>query len=577
MGAKMIKKFYKKPSSPSIGQNILKKTRSRVVIIIAFFVLAYGGICFRLVDLTLKTPDYIPKKTVAFLNKKPSESKTSFRGTITDRNDNILATSLTTSSLYANPQQIIDPVEAAQKLSTVFQDLDYGKILSKLQSKQQFVWIKRNLTPRQKYLINALGIPGFGFKKEKRRIYPSGTLTAHVVGYTNVDGKGLSGIENAFNDFLSSSEQDLQLTIDIAVQHILRREMLKTIKEFNAVGGAGIVMDVNTGEILALSSFPEFDPHAPTKTPMSNQFNRVTKGVYEMGSTFKIFATAALLEYTNTNIRDQFDARKPIKRAGFTIRDYHAKKRYLNVPEILIHSSNIGSAHMAEKVGTSKMVAFFNDLGLMDKADIELNEIGQPLIPKPWRDINTLTASYGHGMAVSPLQTAVSIAAIVNGGILTKPTLIKVPEKQINNYQEKRVISEKTSGYIRDMMRLVVSDGTGSKANAKGYRVGGKTGTSEKIKNGQYDKKSLFSSFVGVFPSDDPQYIVFVAIDEPKGNKSSYGYATGGWVAAPVVGNTIRDIAPLVGVQPKPDYDISRIRETMNINNPKRGRRLASF
>ena len=555
----------------------LKKTRSRMMIVIAGFIIAYAGISMRLIYLTTRHIDTSVKKTVAYLPKKTTTHENNFRATIVDRNNNILATSLTTSSLYADPKVMLDPADAAQKLSSVFPDLNYGKILSKLQSKGRFVWIKRNLTPKQKYDVNALGLPGLAFKKEKRRVYPSNELTAHVVGYTSVDGDGLSGIENSFDDLLKSTDGSLQLTIDTTVQHILHREMAKTIKEFNAIGGGGIVMDVRSGEVLALASFPDFDPHDPMGTPMENQFNRVTKGVYEMGSTFKIFSTAALLELTNARITDHFDATKSIRRGGFTISDYHGKKRFLSVPEVLIHSSNIGSARMAEKIGTPKMLEFLSDLGLMDPADIELKEIGKPLIPSPWRDINTITAAYGHGMAVSPLQAATAISAIVNGGTMPTPTLIKRPDDTSDLYEKKRVVSPQTSSYIRQMLRLVVSDGTGGNANAKGYRVGGKTGTSEKIKGKGYNKKALFSSFVGVFPIDDPQYVVLVAIDEPKGNKKSYGYATGGWVAAPVVGNVIRDMAPIVGVKPQADHDLPRIRQTMRINKKSRGRRLASF
>ncbi len=572
----MAKKTHKKPSSWTASKSVLRKTKSRMMIVVGSFVIAYSVIGFRLADLTLHRTPTVDKRMVVHIPKKETEQANNSRAAIVDRNNNILATSLTTSSLYADPKTLLDPVEAAEKLSTVFPDLSYGNLLEKLQSPGRFVWIKRNLTPRQKYDVNALGIPGLAFKKEKRRVYPSGSLTAHLVGYTNVDGDGLSGIENSFDDLLKTSEDDLQLTIDTTVQHILHREMANSIREFNAIGGGGIVMDVHSGEVLALVSFPEFDPHNPMDTPMENQFNRVTKGVYELGSTFKIFSTAALLEHTNTQITDRFDARKPIKRAGFTIQDFHGQKRYLTVPEVLVHSSNIGSAKMVEKIGTAKMVEFFNALGLMDVAEIELEEVGKPLIPSPWRDINTLTASYGHGIAVSPLQAATAIASIVNGGTIPIPTLIKRPDGTSDLYEQKRVVSEQTSSYIRQMMRLVVSDGTGSKADAKGYRVGGKTGTSEKIIHGKYNKKALLSSFVGVFPMEAPKYLVFVVIDEPKGNKKSFGYATGGWVAAPVVGNVIKDIAPIVGVKPQIDDYLPRIRQTMRINN-SRGRRLASF
>lgn len=540
----------------------LHRAHRRILVITVTAVLAYVLILARVVDLSVLQGELRRYAQIeeADHNFTYEHERKIRRADIIDRNGVLLATTLETASLYADPEQLPDIQTVARDLVRALPELSYGEVLQKLQSKRRFVWIKRNLTPDEQYEILKLGYPGLKFRDEPRRIYPHGPLAAHIVGYTNVDTKGLSGLEHSFDDFLNDKEAGaLTTTIDVRIQHILHRELKASMEHFNGMGAAGIVMDANNGEILAAVSLPDFDPHDPGSADAKQLFSHLTLGVYELGSVFKVFSTAALLETQNVGMGYTFDARKPIKRGRFKISDYHAEKRILTIPEVFIHSSNIGSALMGEKVGTEKLKNFYEDLGLLEPASLEVSEIGMPLVPDPWRDINTLTASYGHGIAVSPLQLTSAVSTIVNGGTLVKPTLIydRNMASSVNGSSIKspdlRVISPQTAHRMRQLLRLVVTDGTGEKAAVSGYRVGGKTGTAEKsaLDGKGYDRKRLISSFIGAFPMDEPRYVVFAMVDEPKGTKDSFGYATGGWVAAPVVGNVIAGMAPLLGMQPE--------------------------
>jgi cell division protein FtsI (penicillin-binding protein 3) len=340
----------------------------------------------------------------------------------------------------------------------------------------------------------------------------------------------------------------------VRLQHALRREIMASMEKFSAKGGAGVIMDVRDGSVLASVSLPDFDPQEYQAADKNAQFNRVSLGVYELGSVFKIFSTAALLETTNSSISQNFDARESLTRGRHKIRDYHAEKRVMTLPEVFMHSSNIGSALMGEQVGTEKLKNFYKDLGLLANANFEIGEVGRPIVPSPWRDINTLTASYGHGVAVSPLQLASAVSSIVNGGEYVEPTLIlneanseKVTKKSLKKTSV-RIVSPEVSHRMRQLLRLVVTDGTGRNADVEGYYVGGKTGTAEKPGVGGYNRKSLISSFVGTFPAQEPRYVVYVMFDEPQGTKESYGYATGGWVAAPVVKNVISSMVSILNI-----------------------------
>ncbi|MCW8835751.1 MAG: penicillin-binding protein 2 [Rhodospirillales bacterium] len=531
-----------------IRKQALDTSHNRLVVLAVVFGLLFVAISARVIDLTVLKGASEPTLSAS----PPSQALVVDRASILDRRGILVASSLPTASLYVNPRDLRNagenPETAAARLVEILPDLSQQEVARKLSSDRSFVYLRRNLAPRQQYQVNRLGIAGVYFQREERRVYPHGPLLAHVLGMTDVDGKGISGLEKQFDDVLRRASTPLQLSLDVTLQQILRDELLATKRGFDAVGAAGVIMDVNSGEVLALASLPDFDPNNPDTAQGDPAFNRATKGVYEMGSTFKLFNTAMALDSGVAKLTSRYDATQPLKIARFAISDFHPKNRWLSLPEILFYSSNIGSARIALDVGATRQKAYMEQFGLMDRASIELPEVGTPLLPSPWRDINVMTASYGHGIAVTPLQLAAAVSAVVNGGILRPATLLK--RDPVLPLPGERVITEKTSDSMRKMMRLVVRAGTAGKADAKGYRVGGKTGTAEKLENGRYRKDALISSFVGVFPMDAPRYVVLVVIDEPKGKESTFGYATGGWVAAPAVGRIVNRIAPVMGIAP---------------------------
>jgi cell division protein FtsI (penicillin-binding protein 3) len=517
----------------------LKTARSRLLILNGICLALFAIIVIRVGDLTLIQTPREP------LSDKIASQTYHERSDIVDRNGVLLATTLQVASLYADPTMIDNKAFVAKQLETI---LDIENPLSKLERKNRFVWIKRGITPKEHYEINALGQPGLGFRMESRRFYPQGNLSAHVVGFTNVDGKGLEGIERQYDKELSAGEDALELGLDIRIQHALHKALREKMNEFSAKAAIGGVIDVETGEIVAAVSLPDFDPHHAGKAQKNQKFNRFAVGVYEMGSTFKLFSTANFLEETQKPFSHTFDAREPLKEGRFTINDFHAEKRILTVPEVFIHSSNIGSALMGRAAGTQSMKDFYADLGLLDRIETDFPALGKPLIPSPWRDINTLTGAYGHGIAVTPLHVLQATAAIVNGGIVPDLKFAKTDRK--NNEIQKRILSAATAHKMRQLLRLNVTDGSGEKADVKGYVVGGKTGTSEKVTATGYDEDKLLSSFIGVFPTHAPRYAVLAILDEPQGTKASFGYATGGWTGAPVVGDVIADMARIMGIPP---------------------------
>jgi len=525
----------------------LEVSHSRVLLGASLFAVVFLVIAARLVAVTL-LPDGADTAVAA-----PVKIKTADRADIVDRNGVVLATSLTTASLYANPTQVQDPDGYAEQLNAVLPDLNIASTAAKLDSQRGFVWLKRNLTPRQQQAVNRLGLPGIYFQAETKRVYPQGNLTAHLVGFADVDSRGLAGAEKSFDDLLQGGERPLQLSIDVRVQHILHEELSRAIADFNGIGGAGIIMDLKTGEVLSLVSLPDFDPARPGDATDDTRFDRATLGLYEMGSTFKIFNTAIALDSGTATLADGFDASKPIRIGGYRIDDYHGKYRFLSIPEIFTYSSNIGSAKMADLFGPEMQQAYLKRFGLMDKSPVELPEIGDPLYPQPknWKRINTMTIAYGHGISVSAMQLLTAVGAIVNHGVLREPTLLKREPGEVP--EGVRVVSEQTSEQLRQLMRLVVQVGTGKKANAPGYLVGGKTGTADKQLGRGYATNSRLASFVAAFPMNDPHYAIVAMVDEPKPNAHSYGYATAGWVTAPVIGAVVERIAPLYGLKPVPD------------------------
>jgi cell division protein FtsI (penicillin-binding protein 3) len=563
------------PGSPALvrldgaAKQALDASRGRLVIGIGLFSLAFVLLAGRLVELTVIRGAAEP--TVARGTNPELIAKTALleRQPIVDRNGNMLATNLKIASLYADPRKVQNPRETAIRLAQALPELSAGEMQNKLLSGKSFVWLKRGLTPREQYEVNRLGLPGLYFHNEERRVYPQGSLAVHVLGYTDIDGRGISGIEQHFDEQLrdpSRTGDPLELSIDVRVQHVVRDEVAKAVEFFNAIGGGGIVLDVHTGEVIAMVSMPDFDPAEPGTASKESRFNRITLGVYEMGSTMKTLNTAMALDYGTVRLNNGYDATNPIQISRFTIKDDHPKRRWLSVPEIFMYSSNIGSAKMAVDVGPERQREFMARLGMLNKPAIELPEVGGPLIPRNWKTVETMTISFGHGLSVTPLQLATATAAIVNGGVLHPPTLIKRPPGL--PAPGRQVIRRDVSDTMRKLMALVVDEGTGKKADVEGYMVGGKTGTSEKVNDrGGYNKKALFNTFVAGFPMHNPRYIVQVMLDEPKGNKSTYGFATAGWTAAPTAGHIITRIAPLLGVPPV-DAHSPAMRQAMYVPIP---------
>ena len=529
----------------------MEQARNRLMVVLFLFVGGFALLGLRTVDLGLMQK--VAERERTDWSTAPVLPR---RADIVDRNGVVLATNLETPSLFAVPVEVRDPEQAAAQLTAVLPDLPLADVLARLQSRKGFVWIKRQLTPTQVWNVNALGLPGLKFQQEERRVYPHGNAAAHILGFVDVDGNGLAGIEYFFDDRLSDPGrvgEELRLSLDLRVQHALNDELEKAMAMHQAAGAAGIVLNVNTGEVLAGVSLPEFDSNHAAMAPPEARFNKLTNAIYELGSTFKTFTIAAGLEFGVVDLEDSYDAVNPIRIAGFQIRDDHPKRRVLTIPEIFVYSSNIGAAKLARDIGAVRQREFLTSLGLLRPALVEVPEVGLPLFPERWREINTMTIGYGHGIAVTPLQQATALAAIVNGGVLIPATLIL--QSRTLQTTGRRVISQTTSDHMRALMRIAVTKGTGGFADVPGYRIGGKTGTAEKSGSGGYRRDKLVSSFVGVFPIERPKYLVFAVLDEPKGTAETHNFAGGGWVAAPAVGRVIARIAPLLGIVPESRID----------------------
>lgn len=550
-----------RPAVPTVAAGALRRgagdtTRRRLFICMVAFVAVYGTIAGRLISLGFEQP-----ADAAALGSAQSAIAAS-RPDIVDRNGLILATDIKTASLYAEPRRIIDPDEATEMLATVFPDLGTDAVRQKLASKAGFVWLKREISPAEQDAVHKLGLPGVGFLSESRRFYPSGRSVGFVVGHVNVDNQGIAGLEKYIDDqwlgdlhqlgfAMSPNLEPVKLSVDLRVQHVLYDELSAAMEKYTALAAGGIVLNVKTGEVVGMASLPDYDPNNPVEALDPNRMNRISASVFEMGSTFKLFATAMALDSGKVALTDSFDASVPLRVGGFTINDFHGKHRVLTVPEIFIYSSNIGTGREALKVGSEGQKEFLKRIGLMDRVKTELPEVASPILPKRWSDLVTITVSFGHGISVSPLATAVSAAAVLNGGMLIEPTFFPRSQDEAM-LKSKRVLSQKTSDEMRYLMRLNAIKGSGSRANIPGYRVGGKTGTAEKVVNGRYSANKRFNAFVAVFPIDDPQYLTLVILDEPNPEKEGVA-ATAGLNAAPTAGNIISRVAPMLGVEPRFD------------------------
>lgn len=524
-----------------VRRELSEKGRKRLALVIVGFALGFFCLAFRLATLILLGGE--GDRALA----QPAERTEIRRVNITDRQGQTVATDVRLASLFANPSEVWDVEETASRLHALFPELDPVQLRERLSSARKFEWIKRNLSPRQQQEAFALGLPGLGFRLEAHRIYPSGRTLAHVLGFVDTENLGIAGLEKGLDARLRDiAAGSLALSIDLSVQHILRDELESAMRRFRALGAAGLVLDTATGEVIALVSLPDFDPNDPPSAESTALFNRVTKGVYEMGSTMKTVTTAMALDSGKVRLSDRFDATKPIRVGRHLINDYHPENRWLTVEEIFLYSSNIGSARMALDVGRDRQRAFLQRLGLTTAPGIELPEVAAPLLPREWNDLEAMTIAFGHGIAVSPLQIAMATAALVNGGKRIKPTLIKRESGEQGTGDV--VISPQTSRIMRELLRKVVTEGTGKKADVPGYAVGGKTGTAEKAVGRGYARSALLSSFLAVFPAPAPRFLVLVMLDEPKGTAETHGFATAGFTAAPTAGKVIERIAPILRV-----------------------------
>jgi cell division protein FtsI (penicillin-binding protein 3) len=489
------------------------------------------------------------------------------RGDIVDRQGRILATNFETHSLYAQPPLLVDPVSAAAGLAKIFPDLDESRLIRDFTGKRKFVWIKKKISPEQKQAVHDLGDPGLLFGPREMRLYPNGTLAAHVLGGASFGKEGVSaaevigvaGVEKQFDTYLrdpANGGAPLQLSLDLTVQAAAERVLSGGMKLMNAKGATSILMDVHTGEVISVVSLPDFDPNDRPRPPVSGDdpsvsplFNRAVQGVYELGSTFKIFTTAQALDLGLVNPETIIDIRGPLRWGKFRIKDFRNYGKELSITNIIVKSSNIGTARLAQQIGIERQKQFLGALGMLDATPFEIVEAagGQPLLPKNWSELSTMTISYGHGLSTTPMHLAAGYAAIANGGRYVSPTILKKDGPQYGP----RVLSPDSAAASRRMLRQVVTDGTASLAEVPGYAVGGKTGTADKPKpRGGYYEDKVIATFAGIFPSDNPRYVLVVTLDEPSENSGSEPRRTAGWTAVPVAAEMIGRVAPLLGLRP---------------------------
>jgi len=475
----------------------------------------------------------------------------------------VLATDVKAPSLFGEPRRIVDKDEAIELLTATLPDLDTGEVRDRLSSRKGFVWLKREITPKQQQDIHRLGIPGIGFLRENKRVYPTGAEVAHLIGLVNIDNQGIAGMEkwldnNGLADLHRAGfatdrlQKPVELSVDLRVEHALRDELMKAKEKFKAKAASGLIANVNTGEIVAMVSLPDFDPNNPREAHDPERINRLTTGVYEMGSTFKAFTLAMALDSGKINLNSMWDARGNLHYGKFTIHDSHPLGRAVNTKEVFTFSSNIGAARIALSQGVEAHKAFLTKMGQLHRLRTELPESASPLVPRRWGELNTVTIAFGQGLSVAPLQAVMGINALVNGGYLIPPTFMKRSDEEAMALA-KRVIRPETSDKMRFLMRLNAEIGTAKTADVKGYFVCNNTGTTEKVINGRYAKKRVLNSFTAIMPADNPRYQILIMLDEPQPLKETSGFITSGWNAVPTGGKVIARIAPLLGIEPRFD------------------------
>ncbi|TWG53671.1 cell division protein FtsI (penicillin-binding protein 3) [Aminobacter sp. J44] len=534
----------------------VKQSRTRIVVLI--FALAYVTITARLVQYGIGEPA---------ASGAPVGLVAAHRPAIVDRHGRKLAIDLKTYSLFAEPRRIVDVDDAIERLRTVFPDLDVRDLHARLSGDRGFIWLKRHLSPQMHNRIMTLGIPGIGFRSEIRRFYPAGRTTAHVVGLTNVDNLGTSGLERwidtqgylELRDFGLGGRgrfSPVETSIDLRIQHAVHDELARAMVQYEPAGAGGLVLNIKTGEILALVSLPDFDPNSPVEAHLEDRLNRMSGSAAEMGSIIKTFTTAMAIEKGRATLSTVYDASSPLAVGRQRVRDYYGKNRPLTLEEVFLYSSNIGSALEARAVGIEEHRNFLRSAGLLTKLQLELPEVATPREPARWSSATSITASFGHGFATTPLQTAAGIGGILNNGILVSPTLIRRGEEDAKAVS-KRIVSDHTSEMMRYLYRLSGMKGSGRHAAVAGLNVGGKTGTAEKVIAGRYARNRNYNVFAAAMPMHDPVYLYLVVIDDPKPKSSTRGL-TAGVTAAPVTGNIIRrtfgflDVTPSFGTSFQP-------------------------
>jgi len=555
------------------GRNVDRdrKARARLGLAMIGFAVVYMIIAGKLVIFAIAPDSHVARRG-------SSDAVATARPDILDRNGEVLATDVKRPSLYAEPRRIYDADVDIELLTSILPDLDTKDLRVRLGSKRGFTWLKREITPQQQAEIKRLGIPAIGFLTENKRVYPNGPEVSHELGYVNVENQGVSGIEKWLDDqglaelhkagFATDRQQEpVVLSLDLRVQHVLRDELIAAKEKFKARAAAGIILAVRTGEVIAMASEPDFDPNfgreaaerdmalarANGASFMGETFNRLTNGLFEMGSTFKAFTIAMALDSGRYNLNSMVDVRSPLHYGRYFIHDYHPMHRPISVWEVFIYSSNVGAGILARSIGVPAHQAFLRKLGQLDRLQTELPDSREPMVPKHWAEVNTVTIAFGHGLSVEPLQAVMGVGALMNGGLLIPPTFLKRSEAQARALA-KRVIKPETSIMMRYLMRLNAETGghgTASKADVPGYYVGAKTGTAEKVFGGHYVKKRLMTDTMAVLPADDPRYLVFIMLDEPQGRKEDGYFATAGMNAVPTAAKVIARAAPLLGIEPR--------------------------
>ncbi|MGV3650120.1 MAG: peptidoglycan D,D-transpeptidase FtsI family protein [Devosia sp.] len=535
-------------------------TRARIRWVIFGLILVFGVIAGRLIQLGSVVVE-------TSIEGQTRDAITATRPPILDRNGLEMAVDIRVPSLFAEPRRIIDVEEAVTALRTVLPELDAEWLRRRLTGDRGFVWVKRELTPAVADRIFQLGIPGLDFVTESKRFYPGGREASHILGAVNIDNQGIAGIEKNMDDRDVALLQELglardralapvSLSIDARVQHVMYSELLDTFTRYKAIAAAGVMVDVRTGEVLAMVSLPDFDPNNPASAfelydgKKDQRFNRITSGIYELGSTFKTVTFAGAIDSGRVRLTDNFDARFGIRFGRFTIDDFHGKHRVLSTSEVYKYSSNIGTIRIMQAMGKDEFRAFLTKLGMDKPMQIELPERRNPVVPEKFSEIVAATASFGHGLSVSPLHMAKAMAAFVNDGMMVPVTLYKRDEAAARPLYEP-VISPQTSAQIRYLMRLNAIDGSGSRMDreARGYRTGGKTGTAEKVVDGRYSSSKTLAVFASAFPLDDPQYAMVILVDEPQKETPQSG-TTAGWNAGEVTGRIVKRVAPMLGIAP---------------------------